>query len=82
MRISGTDKVAVASAPVSALGGSVALSATARYLAQLGSLDNDINIVRVNEIRDALASGTLKINPERIAEGLLADAQALLIQKK
>lgn len=59
----------------------VALSATARNLAQLENADNDVNIVRVNEIRDALAAGTLKISPERIADGLIASARELLSEK-
>lgn len=65
----------------SASGSPVALSAAARNLAQLENADNDVNIVRVNEIRDALAAGTLKISPERIADGLIASAQELLAKK-
>lgn len=60
----------------------VALSNTARHLAQLSITDGDINLVRVNEIRDALAQGTLKINPERIADGLIASAQELVTNSK
>lgn len=65
-------------ASASASDSPVALSATARNLAQLENTDNDVNIVRVNEIRDALAAGTLKINPERIADSLIASAHELL----
>lgn len=60
----------------------VELSNTARHLAQLSSADGDINLVRVNEIRNALAQGTLKINPERIADGLIASAQELVTNSK
>ncbi len=56
----------------------VSLSATGRTLAQLESSAGDINTVRVSEIRDALAAGTLKINPEAIADGLLDSARELL----
>lgn len=62
-------------------GSQVALSSTARHLAQLSDADQDINIVRVNEIRNALADGTLKINPERIADSLIASARELLTKK-
>lgn len=59
----------------------VELSSTARHLAQLSNADGDINIVRVDEIRDALAKGTLKINPERIADSLIASAHELVTKK-
>jgi negative regulator of flagellin synthesis FlgM len=58
--------------------GAVDLSSTARHLANLQNSDNDINVVRVNEIRDALASGQLKIDPSRIADGLIASVRDLL----
>ncbi|NGM87556.1 flagellar biosynthesis anti-sigma factor FlgM [Parapusillimonas sp. SGNA-6] len=57
---------------------SVDLSPAARHLASLQSSDNDINVARVQEIRDALASGQLKIDPSRIADGLLASVRDLL----
>jgi negative regulator of flagellin synthesis FlgM len=56
----------------------VDLSPAARHLAGLQSSDNDINVARVQEIRDALASGQLKIDPSRIADGLLASVRDLL----
>lgn len=78
---SGGGKSQPAGAIMSSSGTPVALSTTARHLAQLSSADGDINIVRVNEIRDALAQGTLKIDPERIADGLIASAQELITSK-
>ncbi|WP_237183402.1 flagellar biosynthesis anti-sigma factor FlgM [Pollutimonas thiosulfatoxidans] len=57
---------------------SVDLSAAARHLSSLESTDNDVNVARVQEIRDALASGQLKIDPSRIADGLLASVRDLL----
>ena len=60
----------------------VALSSTARHLSQLSHSDGDINLVRVNEIRNALEQGTLKINPERIADGLISSAQELVTKSK
>ena len=54
------------------------LSPAARQLANLQNGENDIDMARVQQIKDALASGQLKINPERIADGLLASARELL----
>ena len=56
----------------------VDLSPAARHLANLQEGGNDINVARVQEIRDALASGQLKIDPTRIADGLLASVRDLL----
>ncbi|MVW69998.1 flagellar biosynthesis anti-sigma factor FlgM [Bordetella sp. 15P40C-2] len=53
----------------------VALSAGSQALSEG---DNDVNMERVQAIRQALADGTLKINPERIAEGLINSAKDLL----
>jgi len=58
--------------------GKVDLSAAARHLSSLQSGDNDVNVARVQEIRDAIASGQLKIDPSRIADGLLASVRDLL----
>ncbi|HUH60887.1 MAG TPA: flagellar biosynthesis anti-sigma factor FlgM [Candidimonas sp.] len=67
-----------ASGAASAGKGTVGLSAAARHLSNLQSGDADINVARVNEIRDALASGQLKIDPSRIADGLIASVRDLL----
>ncbi|RTZ47539.1 flagellar biosynthesis anti-sigma factor FlgM [Candidimonas sp. SYP-B2681] len=58
--------------------GGVELSSTARHLSNLQNSDNDINMARVNEIRDALASGQLKIDASKIADGLIASVRDLL----
>ena len=58
--------------------GAVDLSAAARHLSSMENGDNDINVVRVQEIRDAIASGQLKIDPSRIADGLIASVRDLL----
>lgn len=78
----GASNAQATSTAASRSGTPVELSSTARHLAQLSSADGDINLVRVNEIRDALAQGTLKINPERIADGLIASAQELVSNSK
>lgn len=71
---------AYASSASSAAGGkgAVDLSAAARNLSSLENSQNDVNVARVQEIRDALASGQLKIDPSRIADGLLASVRDLL----
>ena len=56
----------------------VAVSSTARHLSNLQNSDNDINIERVKEIRDAIAAGKLKVDPSRIADSLIASVRDLL----
>lgn len=56
----------------------VELSPAARQLASLQNSDNDVNLERVQEIRDAIAAGRLKVDTERIADSLLASARELL----
>lgn len=58
--------------------GAVDLSAAARHLATLENTGNDIDMVKIQALRDALASGELKIDASRIADGLLASARDLL----
>lgn len=53
----------------------VALSAGSQ---SLSGADNDVDMDKVNAIREALANGTLKINPERIAQGLIDSAKDLI----
>ncbi|HZH56220.1 MAG TPA: flagellar biosynthesis anti-sigma factor FlgM [Burkholderiaceae bacterium] len=56
----------------------VDLSAAARHLAALHNGENDIDVAKVQELRDAIASGNLKIDTSRIAESLIASARELL----
>jgi len=56
----------------------VHISPAAQQLSSLESGDTDVNLARVNEIRSALASGSLKIDTSRIADGLIASARELL----
>lgn len=56
----------------------VELSPAARQLAVLQNSDNDVNVERVQALRDAIASGQLKIDTGRIADSLLASARELL----
>ena len=57
---------------------SVDLSPAARHLAALQDGGGDVRAQRVQQIRDALASGELQIDPGRIADGLLASVRDLL----
>lgn len=57
---------------------SVDLSAAARHLAASQDGSGDIQAQKVQQIRDALASGELQIDPGRIADGLLASVRDLL----
>ncbi|WP_322998400.1 flagellar biosynthesis anti-sigma factor FlgM [Castellaniella sp.] len=56
----------------------VDLSPAARQLAALNNSDADVQTARVQQIRDALASGELKIDASRIADSLLASVRELL----
>lgn len=58
--------------------GAVDLSAAARHLSGLENADNDISVERIAQIRDAIASGQLKIDASRIADGLIASVRDLL----
>lgn len=56
----------------------VDLSPAARQLAALNNSDADVQAARVQQIRDALASGELKIDAGRIADSLLVSVRELL----
>ncbi|MFT0531533.1 flagellar biosynthesis anti-sigma factor FlgM [Castellaniella hirudinis] len=71
------------SSPAQAGGGAknradVDLSPAARQLAALNDDSADVRAERVQQIRDALASGELKIDAGRIADSLLASVRDLL----
>lgn len=57
---------------------SVDLSPAARNLAALQNSDGDINMAKVQELRDAIASGQYKVDTSRIADSLIASARELL----
>ncbi|CAM5190683.1 Negative regulator of flagellin synthesis OS=Castellaniella defragrans OX=75697 GN=HNR28_000427 PE=3 SV=1 [Castellaniella defragrans] len=67
-----------ASTPAASSRSDVALSPAARQLAALQDGGADVRTERVQQIRDALASGDLRIDPSRIADGLLASVRDLL----
>ncbi|MFA7437618.1 flagellar biosynthesis anti-sigma factor FlgM [Castellaniella sp.] len=56
----------------------VALSPASRQLTALHDPTQDVDMARVQQIRQALDEGTLVIRPERIAQGLIQSALELL----
>jgi negative regulator of flagellin synthesis FlgM len=62
--------------------GAAAPSPSARFApSNTGDAAQDIDMARVNEIRDAISEGRLEIRSDRIADGLIASAQALVSGK-
>ena len=58
--------------------GSAQVAISASSLQMLAQQDGDIDMARVDALRDAIASGKLRIDTSRIADGLLASARELL----
>lgn len=56
----------------------VELSSTARHLQQAQSSSNDINVELVQNLRAAIANGTMEIDTNRIVDSLLASTRELL----
>lgn len=56
----------------------VDLSAAARHLSTLQEGTADIDEQRIEQIRAAIASGKLHIDPTRIADGILESVRELL----
>jgi negative regulator of flagellin synthesis FlgM len=75
-------RTAISQAYGGASGGSssaqVDLSPVSRKLLDMRSGASDIDTAKVAAIRDAIAAGQLKIDPTKIADGLIASAQELL----
>ncbi|MCP1118746.1 negative regulator of flagellin synthesis FlgM [Robbsia andropogonis] len=66
-------------ASTAAASGSVSFSPmTAALLAAASDPSNDIDMPRVDELRSAIANGTLRIDAEKIADGLLVTTQELI----
>ena len=80
--VAATRNARVASGAPAAAGGekaaAVDLSSAARHLASLQNDSGDIDVAKVQELRDAIASGQLKVDTSRIASGLIASARELL----
>ena len=63
----------------------VELSGVANHLQQVGELgaaDQVFDAKKVAEIQQAIAEGRFKVNPERIADGLLDSVRDLLSQRR
>ncbi len=56
----------------------VSISSLASHLM---AADSTVDVQRVSEIKNAIAEGRFKINPEAIASGLLATAQDLIARQ-
>jgi negative regulator of flagellin synthesis FlgM len=65
-----------APAPASNTGTSVKLSNTAKAL--LDGTDGGFDQAKVDRVRQSISDGTYKINPEAIADKLIANAQEVL----
>ncbi|MGE5465790.1 MAG: flagellar biosynthesis anti-sigma factor FlgM [Ignavibacteria bacterium] len=66
-------------------GAEVSLSPLSSKLQEIqASASADVDVVdtqRVSEIKQAIAEGRFKVNPERIADGLLASVREMLANK-
>lgn len=56
----------------------VDISSLSARLQEVGAGEAAVDIQRVAEIKQAIAEGRFKINPERIADGLLASVRDML----
>ena len=59
-------------------GDSVTVSSAARSLDAATSADDGIDLERVASVRAAIAAGTYRVDAEKIADKLLANAQEML----
>ena len=76
----GAQRAAAAGVPAqqpAAAGVPVTVSKLARTLGQ-AEVDPDVDASRVASVRAAIEGGTYKVNPEAIADKLLANAQEML----
>jgi negative regulator of flagellin synthesis FlgM len=60
----------------------VQLSSSAQIHTMPGGLDGTFDAEKVAEIREAIRNGSYKVNPERIADGLIDSVRDLLAGKK
>jgi negative regulator of flagellin synthesis FlgM len=63
-------------------GDRVDISSLSSRLQEVGAGETPVNAQRVAEIKSAIAEGRFQINPERIADGLLASVRDMLGQQK
>jgi negative regulator of flagellin synthesis FlgM len=67
-----------ASPGAAAAGGSTTVQLSSAATALLEGSEGGFDAEKVKRVRDAIADGTYKINPEAIADKLIANAQELL----
>ena len=75
---------AVASTSANSSGVAVMVSTSVRTLEQAnrGEMVADVDINKVNAVRQAIKQGTYVVNPEAIADKLLSNAQEMLNRAK
>ncbi|HZY18575.1 MAG TPA: flagellar biosynthesis anti-sigma factor FlgM [Ramlibacter sp.] len=73
-----TGRTAPGAAPVAPAAASTDQVEVSAAGAQLGQLGGDFDSAKVDAIRTAIQEGRFTVNPERIADQLIADATALL----
>lgn len=56
----------------------VDISSLSAHLQEVGAGETPVDVQRVAEIKQAIAEGRFQINPERIADGLLASVHEML----
>lgn len=64
--------------PGSGSGELVDISSLSAQLQKVGAGETPVNTERVAEIKQAISEGRFQINPERIADGLLASVRDML----
>ena len=75
---SGTASEVVQQTRANAAGVPVTVSSSARSLDANAKTSADIDMAKVNAMREAIANGTFKVNASVVAEKMLVDASALL----
>jgi len=70
--------VATPQKPGSGASERVAISSLSARLQEVGAGEAPVNAQRIAEIKQAISEGRFQINPERIADGLLASVRDML----
>lgn len=73
---------ATAPKPEVGAGDRVDISSLSAQLQEVGAGDTAVDSARVAEIKQAISEGRFQINPERIADGLLASVRDILGRAK
>lgn len=73
---------AVKSASAATASNIVSISASTMALSAVPQEEAPFNAARVEVIRAAIAAGSFSVNPDNIADGLIASVRELLAEKK